>query len=65
MARKLHGTLVAAAVSLTVGVVAVAPGAADTGNDRACLDARHMALVTNAIHRGVVIDARLVSGCGR
>ena len=65
MARKLHRTLVVAAVSLTVGIAAVMPGAAITGNDHACLDAHHMALVSNAIHRGVAIDARLVSGCKR
>ena len=65
MARKLHRTLVVAAVSLTVGIAAVIPGAATPGNDRACLDAHNMALVSNAIHRGVAIDARLVSGCKR
>lgn len=65
MARKLHRTLVVAALSLTVGIAAVMPGAATTGSDRACLDAHHMALVSNAIHRGVAIDARLVSGCRR
>lgn len=64
MARKLHRTLLAAALSL-VAVVAVIPGAAATSQQRACLDAHHMALVTNAMHRGVAVDARLLDGCGR
>jgi hypothetical protein len=66
MARKIRKTMLAAVLSLGA-VVAFIPGAAATGQDRerACLDAHHMALVSNAIHRGVAVDARLVEGCRR
>ncbi len=63
MARKLRRTLLVAVLSL-ITVIAAIPGAAATGHARAsCLDAHHMALVANAVHRGVAVDARLVNGC--
>jgi hypothetical protein len=64
MARKVRRTLLAGVLSLIVGVAALIPGAAAGRSGSACLDAHHMALVRNAIHRGVAVDARLVEGCG-
>jgi hypothetical protein len=65
MARKVRRTLLAGVLSLIVGVAALIPGAAaGRSGEGACLDARHMALVSNAMHRGVAVDARLVE-CGR
>lgn len=65
MARKLRRTLLAALLSSVVVVGAAMPGGAATSATSACLDAHHMALVSNAMHRGVAVDARLVDGCGR
>jgi hypothetical protein len=65
MARKVRRTLLVAVVSLIAVVASVIPGAAAGRSGGGCLDARHMALVSNAVHRGVAVDARLLGGCGR